>query len=94
VIDALSDGVAGSRHGHRPLRRVGQHLGGHDDGCTGNFANFLNFGASLADQRATLRRRHDKAQRDRWPRNASACQRTSDFLKIIRKKEKKIRILS
>jgi hypothetical protein len=42
VIDELSNGVAGSRHGHRPLLRVGQHLGGHDDRCTGNFANFLN----------------------------------------------------
>ena len=29
VVDALSDGLRGPADGHRPLRRVGQHFGGH-----------------------------------------------------------------
>ena len=36
VVDALGDGVGGPGNGHRPLRRVRQHLAGHLNGCPGH----------------------------------------------------------
>jgi hypothetical protein len=72
VVDALSDGVTSARYGHSPFCRVGQHLAGHLDAGAGHLADFLDFRAALADERAALRGRHDEPQRDWWPGNSSS----------------------
>lgn len=65
--NALRDCLSGTGYGHSPLRRVGQHLGGHLYGGAGHLPNLLDLGTGLADEGTTLAGRHDEAQRDGRP---------------------------
>lgn len=72
MIYALRDSLAGTGYGDSAFRRIRQHVGGDLDRGAGHLADLLDLRATLADQRAALRRRHDQPESDGRPGHAAA----------------------